>query len=53
MFVNSRLYCVGSRGRDVNGGGFWSGSLSISRVVCSGGGEAPKDCSSGSCGRFH
>lgn len=29
------------------------GSLSFSRVVCSGGEEAPEDCSSGSCGRFH
>lgn len=53
MCVNSRLYCVGCCGGDVNGGGFRCGSVSFGRVMCSGGVEAPKDCSSGSCGRFH
>lgn len=49
MVVKSGLYCEG----DVNGGGLWCGSVSLSRVVSCGGVEAPKDCSSGSCGRFH
>lgn len=41
------------RGGGVNGGGFRCGSVSFSGVLCSGGVEAPEDCSSGSCGRFH
>lgn len=47
-----RAGCFGCCGGRVNGGGLRCGSVSFSRVVC-GGVEAPKDCSSGSCGRFH
>lgn len=53
FFLKNRLYCVGCFGGDENGRGPWCASVSFRRCVRCGGIEAPKDCSSGSCGRFH